>query len=155
MTRIATAALLATLTSIVAPAFAQAPPRGSGDLPISGFVRVIDGDTLEIYVGGRQTAVGIIGIKAPRGNSSCGKSSAQFLRALLMPQPVLRLVEDLDYTFDARKRRLYYLRLPGNASAAVAMARAGFVTPVREGVEADDVAAAAAEAAATGKGCAR
>jgi endonuclease YncB( thermonuclease family) len=152
----ATALMLATATGLVPTVFAQAPPRGSGEVQITGFVRVIDGDTLEIYVNGKRTGVGLIGIKAPLGNTACGKSAAQFLQGLLGQQGGSRLVEDLDYTFDPRKRRMYYLRLPGNASGAAEMARAGLVTPTHEGLEAGEVEAAANEAAAepVRRGCA-
>jgi len=150
--RMATVLILATTTSLAPYVFAQAPGRGSGDVQIKGFVRVIDGDTLEIYINGKRTGVGLIGIKAPRGNSACGKSATQHLQSLLAQQGGPRLVEDLDYTFDSRKRRMYYLRLPGNVSGAAEMARAGLATPTHEGLEAGEVESAANEAAAAAPG---
>ena len=45
-------------------------------------MRVIDGDTLEVYIDGRQIAIGIIGIKAPRVNSRCGRKAAELMNEL-------------------------------------------------------------------------
>jgi endonuclease YncB( thermonuclease family) len=132
---------------------AQAPPPGSGPFDISGFVRVIDGDTFEVYIQGRQTGVGIIGITSPMGNTPCGRAATNFLRRLIGGGGI-RLEEDPTFAFDVRKRRMYYTQLPDRASsAAVEMARAGLVKPDGRGVEAKAIAAAAAEAAAGGRGC--
>ena len=62
---------------------AQAPPKGSGTIEITGPMRVIDGDTFEVYIDGRQTAIGIIGIKALRANTPCGRRAAQFTADLV------------------------------------------------------------------------
>jgi endonuclease YncB( thermonuclease family) len=136
---------------------AQAPPQGSGNFQIQGPVRVIDGDTLEIFINGRQTAVGVIGIKAPWGNTTCGQTAIATLRALIRNGGVFTLVEDPNITFDARKRRLYYVKLPGNVSAAVQLALAGVVTQNNQGNqnEQGDIQNAYNSAVAAGRGCAR
>jgi len=151
--RAAVAAVLGVLLAITPGAFAQAPAPGSGDQVIKGRVRVIDGDTLEIFINGRQASVGLIGIKAPLGNTACGQLSARYLFTLLGQTAGLRLVEDLNHPYDSRKRRMYYLRLPNNLSAAVEMVRAGLAKPNLEGLEVDALLAAALEALSLGRGC--
>ena len=61
--------LVGTLFSV---AHGQAPPRGSGWMPVAGFVRAIDTDTLEIEVDGRRMGLAVAGIVAPAGNTECG-----------------------------------------------------------------------------------
>ena len=75
--RMPSAVVVALVLSVGPSVSAQAPSRGAGPLNVSGPVRVIDGDTLEVYIDGRQTAIGVIGIKAPRGNTACGRKAAR------------------------------------------------------------------------------
>src|SRR5687767_5977312 len=44
-----------------------APPPGSGPLTVQVGVRVYDGDTLEVRLGGTRAVIGLIGIEAPQG----------------------------------------------------------------------------------------
>ena len=156
--RMLSATVVAIVMSVGPSVRAQAPPRGAGPLNVSGPVRVIDGDTLEVYVDGRQTAIGIIGIKAPRGNTTCGRKAAQLLQSLIdrvAPGPeagaVVRFEEDLAHTFDERKRRMYYLTLPDGVSPALELVRAGLADPDGEG---DERAALALEGSRASR-CAR
>src|SRR5687768_9833750 len=84
-----------------------APRPGSGPKDVPGFVRVIKGDTIEAWVDGQRTAIGIIGIEAPVANTDCGKQATAQLRALV--KGGLRLEEDPHQTFDHRKRRMYHV----------------------------------------------
>jgi endonuclease YncB( thermonuclease family) len=153
--RRATIATTAAVMLVTVPHLsAQAPPPGSGPINFSGFVRVVDGDTFEMYIDGHRTGAGIVGIRAPMGNTSCGRLATAYLQSLL-PTPGIRLEEDpIAPPFDARKRRLYRLILADGRSAAVAMAEAGYATPTGDGIEANDIAAAAGRAASVQAGCA-
>jgi endonuclease YncB( thermonuclease family) len=151
--RVIAAAVMAMAAGLTLAAGGQAPARGTGALNITGPVRVIDGDTIEVYVGGGQIGAGLIGIKAPPGNTACGKKAARFLETLINqlpggtgPESTLRFDEDLDITFDARKRRMYYLMLPGGISAAAELVRAGLAEPDGTGNEKVELSAAAAQA---------
>lgn len=137
---------LAFSASLTLAAAAQAPPPGSGSVHFEGFVRVIDGDTFEVYINGHQTGIGIIGIEAPMGNTSCGVLATQAL-SQLMSSGRITLEEDPDVAFDARKRRMYYVVLSDGSSAAVNMAASGLVRPTRQGRERQEVTTAAAAAA--------
>ena len=150
---IRTAASLFAVLLATGSTRAQAPPPGSGSFDLEGFVRVIDGDTLEAYINGRQSGIGIIGIRVPMGNTPCGKAASNLLESAISRG--LRLEEDLNIPYDARKRRMYYVKLPNGRSAAVEMAFAGFALPTGQGIEAEEIAAAAADAAANHRGCVR
>ncbi len=142
---------LAGLSVLAAAAFCQAPPPGSGDQTITGFVRVIDGDTLDVWIGGHETAVGLIGFDAPSANTPCGKQAANALRALV--RSGLRLEEDLSLTFDERKRRMYYPITPAGLDIALEMVSTGFARAVPQGRAAAALASAEAEARRLAKGC--
>jgi endonuclease YncB( thermonuclease family) len=153
-TRGRTRAIAAMCAFVAASAFlrAQAPPPGSGPIDFRGFVRVIDGDSFEVYINGHQTGIGLIGITVPMGNTACGKAAANYMRTLIGRTGV-RLEEDLSLPFDARKRRMYYVKLPDGRSIAVEMARAGFARPTGQGIETSEIAAAHADAGASARGC--
>jgi endonuclease YncB( thermonuclease family) len=109
-------------------------------------VRVIDGDTVEIYINGHQTGIGIVGIKAPEGNTPCGRQASAYLAQLLSTKKV-RLEDDpITPAFDKKKRRMFRLVLSDGRSAAVALAEGGFARPDGGGIEANDIAAAAGRA---------
>ncbi|OFW17193.1 MAG: hypothetical protein A3F70_09800 [Acidobacteria bacterium RIFCSPLOWO2_12_FULL_67_14] len=138
--------VLALVAGAATSVKAQAPPPGSGPVHFSGFVRVIDGDTFEVYINGHQTGIGIIGIKAPMGNTACGMAATQALWELMV-EGNITLEEDPAIAFDSRKRRMYYVVLSDGSSLAVNMAKTGFVLPTGEGREREDIVSAAASAA--------
>src|SRR5262245_38474593 len=121
-------ALLATSSLINA----QAPPAGSGSIRFNGFVRVIDGDTLEVYIKGHQIGIGLIGINAPEGNTECGMKATEALWGLFSEFGIT-FDEDAEIVFDRRGRRMYYVVLPDGSSVAVKMANTGFVKSSNQG----------------------
>lgn len=150
----------AILLPLTARGLAQAPPAGSGTVAVSGPARAIEGDTLEVIIGGRRVGVGIVGIVSPAGNTACGRQAIQFVRSLV--QQRLELREDPGApAFDAPPvyRRMYrVLRMPSGTSVAIAMASAGFANAdprAQQAVEYAQIVAAAADARANGRGCAR
>jgi endonuclease YncB( thermonuclease family) len=146
---------LAVAATSAAPADvgAQAPGRGSGSVTVTGPIRVIDGNTLEVNINNRRAGVGLIGIKAPPGNTACGKIAAENL-ATLLRLGLIRLDEELDQTFDAKKRRMYTLKV-SEIPIAVEMARGGWAVPDGSGLDALEIGRAAIEARNAGRGCAR
>ena len=140
-----------------APAGAQrvgpggAPPVGSGPVDVTGFVRVIDGDTIEAYIGGKRAGIGLIGLDAPMGNTACGRDAAAALRGLV--RGGLRLEEDPGSAFDALGRRMYYGTTRDGKSIAEEQVKAGVAQAGGEGRERDTLAAAEATARAAGRGC--
>jgi endonuclease YncB( thermonuclease family) len=133
---------------------AQAPPPGSGPIEFKGFVRVVDGDSVEIYVNGSRIGIGIVGIRTPMGNTSCGQDATGYLWSLLSTPPVRFEEDPVAAAFDRRKRRMYRLVLHDGRSAAVVMAEAGYAMPTGEGIETNDIAAALGRANRSRFGCA-
>src|SRR5215204_3587945 len=74
-----------------------APPAGSGPKQTASSIRVIDGDTIETWLDGQQTGIGIIGINAARANDQCGQASIGKMYSLI--KQGLRLEEDANLTF--------------------------------------------------------
>ena len=152
--RLAMGAVVATALWI--QVHAQAPLRGTGSHSIDGPVRVIEGDTLEVRIEGRRVGVLVAGITAPHANTPCGQQAAAALQALVESGVVLH--EDLGLpTFDQRLLRIYRVFDPAGRLVAEELARAGLVLPaemVGSAVDRAVIAAAAAEAAASRRGCA-
>jgi endonuclease YncB( thermonuclease family) len=144
--RLRTGLIITLMFSAAISVRAQAPPPGSGPVHFEGFIRVIDGDTFEVYINGHQTGIGIIGIKAPMGNTSCGIEATNALWGV-MSGGGITLEDDAELAYDSRKRRMYYVVLPDGASAAVKMAQTGLVLPTGQGRERDQITAASAAAA--------
>jgi glucose/arabinose dehydrogenase len=149
--------LVAVAAATITPTTAQrvddggAPPPGSGDVDVKGYVRVIDGDTIEVAIGGSRMGVGLIGIEAPPVNTDCGRAASDVLRELSVAG--LHLKEEPDLYLDERGRRLYRAITPGGRSVALELAARGLVRVGTVGQEHDALVAAAAEAEAAGRGC--
>jgi glucose/arabinose dehydrogenase/PKD repeat protein/endonuclease YncB( thermonuclease family) len=101
-----------TPTSVVAehigPGGAMALAAGPHE--IHGFVRVVDGDTLDVNITdakgeSQRVAVGLVGLQAPLGNTDCGKQAIKAIRALV--KGGLRLQEDSTIAVDGRGRRMF------------------------------------------------
>ena len=152
--------LLVVLVSVLAmssnAAIAQrispggAPRPGSGPKDVSGFVRVIKGDTFEAYVDGQRSAIGIVGIEAPVANTDCGKQATAKLWSLV--KDGLRLEEDPNQTYDHRNRRMYRVKRPDGRDLAEELSRDGLVRATGKGTEKQRVVAAEADANSAGRG---
>jgi glucose/arabinose dehydrogenase len=128
-----------------------APPPDSGPIDYPGFVRVVDGDSVEIRLGGTQVLVGLIGVDTPAGNTACGREAAAVLRALT--RDGVRLEEESGLLFDTQGRRLYYAVTRDGRSIALALVSAGVARAVPQGRESAQLAAAEDEARAAQRGC--
>jgi len=164
------AGVLFGLNGIDAPRVADAQRVPPGGAPVAGTgtkqtksnIRVIDGDTIETWLDGQQSGVGLIGINAARANAQCGQMAIGKMYSLV--KQGLRLEEDPNITFDARGRRMYQAYTKDGALLAEEMVKAGFAKPgaqrdlVRSarqaGRELTRLRAADAEAVAAGRGCA-
>jgi glucose/arabinose dehydrogenase len=96
--------------------------------------------------------IGLIGIKAPEGNTPCGEESLKQLRKL--SGGGLRLFEEPGLTFDARGRRMYYaLPTVDNVSVAEKLVAGGFADVDGTGKNKDVLARLKAGAMVTRAGC--
>ncbi|MGH2351160.1 MAG: thermonuclease family protein, partial [Chloroflexota bacterium] len=100
-----------------------APPAGSGDIEVDGFVRVIDGDTIETYINGQRTGIGLIGVDASQGNTPCGRQATAQLWGLVGGG--VRLEEDPSITFDTFQRRMYHVATRDGRALADEQIKAG------------------------------
>jgi endonuclease YncB( thermonuclease family) len=131
-----------------------APPPGSGPVDVTGFIRVIEADTVEIRIEGRQVGVGFVGIEAPMGNTACGRRAIDRLVTLLARGLLLEEDDDLDLTFDARGRRMYHAVSKADGSSLGAeLVRTGFARSTGRGRERGALAALENEARAARRGC--
>jgi endonuclease YncB( thermonuclease family) len=155
------AAVVAAVLALAAVAGAQpgtgvagvggAPPPGSGTKTTQGFVRVIDGDTVEALIEAQRVGIGFIGIAAPMGNTPCGVQATSLLQTLA--RGGLALDEDPQIYRDQRGRRMYYPRLPAGGSVTAELVRAGVARATGEGAEAGALAALETAAQAAHRGC--
>ncbi len=131
-----------------------APPAGSGAVDVTGFIRIIEGDTVEIRIEGRQVGVGFVGIQAPMGNTPCGRLAMSQLAGLLARGLRLEEDEDLSLAFDERGRRMYHaLSKATGASLEAALVRAGYARSSGRGRDRALLNALEAEARAAKRGC--
>ena len=128
-----------------------APPPGSGNIDHQGFVRVIEGDTVEIRIGGSLVGIGFTGVQAPMGNTDCGKQAANALRSLVAQG--MYAEADADETFDDRGRRMYYAYTRGRDSIGLQLVRNGVARATGRGKEAGLLIAAENRARAERLGC--
>jgi endonuclease YncB( thermonuclease family) len=98
----------------VAPAAAAtvpvggAPPPGSGTVVSSAQVQVLDGNTFVTWIYGQQTAVRLVGIDVPQGNTSCGQAATGALWGLVKGGKLTLEEDRVAFGFDARGLRLYH-----------------------------------------------
>jgi endonuclease YncB( thermonuclease family) len=130
-----------------------APPSGAGPLEARGYIRAIDGDTMDTRIGQLRVGVGIIGIRAPAGNTPCGRQATQYLQQLVSGDGVVQLVEEPGLTLDARSRRLYHVTTGDGRSVAETMVGAGLARADGRGSNRDTLAELEAKARAEGRGC--
>jgi endonuclease YncB( thermonuclease family) len=143
------------LTLSLSSTNAQAPPRGSGWMPVTGSVRVIDADTLEVDVDGRRVGIAVAGIIAPQGNTACGREAIEATQMLVANG--IELFEDLGLpAMDKRRRRVYRVSLSSGRSLAEELTRGGYAWPDPDAgaaLEYLSIVSAATEARVLNHGC--
>ncbi|MFN2446748.1 MAG: thermonuclease family protein [Vicinamibacterales bacterium] len=114
-------------------------------------VRVIDGDTVEVTTAGKRLGIGLIGVRAPRGNSECGRLATGALWGLSAAGLVFE--EDAEGIPHEKYRRLYYARAADGRSVAEHLVLAGLARADGRGRERAALAAAENEARSLRRGC--
>lgn len=139
--------VLAGMLSGAPVSSAATRPRGFS----SPFVRVVVGDTVEIWRGGSRVGVGLLGIDAPQGNTPCGIEAGARLQRLVGDGA--RFVPDRAVRFDDRFRRMLYGYTSDGRSIAEQMVLSGDAYAVAEGVEQGRLRRAQALAERSRRGC--
>jgi hypothetical protein len=146
---------LAMLMFCLPPLHAQGPPRGTGWMPVTGPVRVIEANTLEIQVDGRRVGVAVAGILAPPGNTACGLEAIAAAEELVADG--IELQEDLGLpTINKRLLRVYRVSLASGRSLAEELALGGYAKPdpdAKTALEHLSILGAADAARVSGRGC--
>ena len=112
---------------------APAPPGAGAAATV---VRVVDGDTLVVRIGGRQERLRLIGVdtpetKKPDSPVECfGTEAADRLAALLPPGAEVRLLRDVEER-DDYDRLLAYLFLPDGDFVNLRLVAEGFAEALR------------------------
>lgn len=116
-----------------APAEALPPERAGAPAVVE---RVVDGDTLDVHVAGREDRVRLIGIdtpetKKPDSPVECfGPEAADHLASLLREGSEVRLLGDVEAR-DAYDRLLAYAFLPDGRFLNLVMVAEGYATTLR------------------------
>jgi len=138
-----------------APANANVPPavQTAAEGEEGTVVRVVDGDTIRVLIGGREEAVRYIGINTPERNEVCYREAADANRALVEGRQV-RLVKDRSER-DRFDRLLRYVYV-GDVFVNALLVQDGWAEVVRyepDTREFDNFRALEITAANSGRGC--
>lgn len=124
-------------------------------MPVTGPVRVVEADTLEIQADGRRVGIAVAGIVAPPGNTACGREAIAATQMLVADG--VELQEDLGLpTIDRRHLRVYRVSLSSGRSLAEELARGGYAWPDPDAgaaLERLSILGAATEARVQRRGC--
>jgi hypothetical protein len=127
------------------------PPAGSGPITLKTFLRAVDGETLEVFIKGRQVGVRVAGVSTPRPNTTCGRAATDALQGLVAGGGRLHDVRGV--VFDRRKLRVYRVTDLKGTGVASKLALAGVVRAVRGQGASRAVIAAERRARAARRGC--
>lgn len=134
-----------------------APPPGSGNVDVPHHVRIIDGDSIDAVIGGNRVAVGLIGLRAPLVNTSCGRKAKDELGKLERLARArgggARFVEDPALAYDERGRRMYHLEERAGKSLAREMVKGGWARTDNRGKDKDQLKGDEDDARRAGRGC--
>jgi len=155
-TAIRTLGIVSLALSSLGPLAAQAPPRGPGPITITGPVRVIEADTLEVYIRGARVGVRIAGIRVPQGNTPCGRAASAALREMLSSGAVLDEERRLPLLDEKQHLRLFRVTTPSGRPVAAELALAGLaaVNPGHaDAVDFPEIIGNQQDAQSTKRGC--
>lgn len=153
-------AVLATFVALISSGC------GGIDEPVSGpgigqVVRVVDGDTVVVELGGQEESVRLLGIDTPesvdpRSPVECfGKEAAARTATLLPPGTEVRLVRDVEARDRYDRLLAYVYRIDDGTFVNLALVADGFaavLTYPPNVAHADELTAAAAMARSEGRG---
>jgi micrococcal nuclease len=149
--------MICLLVAACAVACSPSSPRPAGQAVV---VTVIDGDTVDVEIGGRRERLRLIGIDTPETKDpdqpvECfGPEASAALTQWLPPGTVVMLTRDTEAR-DAYGRLLVYLRREDGLDVNVELARQGFADVLSiepNTTRADEIAAAVEQARSGGLG---
>ncbi len=133
------------------PSAAQTERPAPDSEQLVGYIRVIQGDTMDARNAQGRVGIGVIGVKAPNGNTLCGKEATAFTEELVSDG--VQLYEEPGLVLDARKRRMYYVMSSDGRSVAEELVTAGLARADGQGANHDRLAELEAAAREEKRGC--
>jgi endonuclease YncB( thermonuclease family) len=131
------------------------PPGGTGqdfdEKQLEGYIRAVQGDTLDAKNARSRIGIGIVGVSAPAANTPCGRQSTAFTQELVAGG--VQLIEDPTLTLDGRKRRMYHVMTPDGQSIAEQLVSAGLARADGRGANREQLAELEATARKERRGC--
>ena len=134
---VAAASLSITFGAIGAFAYFNSRDTGNSDPSKAVVVRVVDGDTLQVRIGGRQETVRLIGVDTPEtvkpgAPVDCfGPEASAYTKSVLKPGTEVRLERDVEAR-DKYNRLLAYVYIAeGNVFFNEDLLKAGFAVSMR------------------------
>jgi endonuclease YncB( thermonuclease family) len=126
--------------------------RGADATPVElqGYVRAIQGDTLDARLFNRRIGIGIVGIQAPPGNTPCGKEATAFVQGLVNDGAMVEAEAGLA---SEPSRRLYHVSTLDGRSVAEAVVTAGLARADGQGRNRDRLTELEAAARDARQGC--
>jgi endonuclease YncB( thermonuclease family) len=128
-----------------------ARPGGNGPVELEGYVRAVQGDTLDAQESSRRVPIGVIGIEAPQSNTPCGREATAFVQGLIDDGAMVE--EEPGLAPDVRYRRMYRVSTLDGRSVAEEMVAGGFARANGQGANRDRLAELEAEARGARRGC--
>ncbi|OAI43833.1 hypothetical protein AYO38_10375, partial [bacterium SCGC AG-212-C10] len=116
--------LITVLLGSPADGYAQSAPVDS--FVHNGFIRVIDGDTVEIWHNNSRLGIGYVGIDAPEGNTACGQAATARQWELLGGGA--QFTSPAGLAQDTKGRRMYAVSTLGGQSIEEILVSEGFAT---------------------------
>lgn len=148
--------LTAVLTSIGLAACAPSPTD------VATVVQVVDGDTIDVSIGGRDERIRLLGVDTPEVHVPAGESAecfgaeaSAFTTRQLAEGTAVRLERDVVGRDDYGRLLAYVYRVDDGAMVNELLVREGYATPMQihpNGLFADRFVAAAVAAEAAGLG---
>jgi len=143
---------LGTLAWLTAsPSAAQTGSRAPELEQLVGYIRVFQGDTLDARNGRGRVLIGILGIKAPNGNTPCGKEATALTEELVSGG--VEVYEEPGLVLDARMRRMYNIMTLDGRSIAEELVTGGLARADGQGANHDRLAELEVAAREEKRGC--
>jgi len=89
-------------------------------------MRVVDGDTIDVFADGHTQRVRLIGVNTPERNECYGPQASTTMESMLPVGTVVRLVDGVDDTDKYGRRLAYVYRVSDNAFINLELAVQGY-----------------------------
>jgi endonuclease YncB( thermonuclease family) len=143
--------LVAALFTLILAGCSEGSSSSSATRQFVEAARAMTGDSLEAFLPER-TAVAVIGVEAPQGNTDCGRRAREFVAGLIQEGVTLEQTPPLD--FDATGRKLFHAFTVSGQNIGLLLLQEGLAKAADVSHKYQSSYVTAEEAAqSSGKGC--